>query len=371
MSQPHSVLHVVSTLRWCGAAEQCLALAEAQNEAGDAVVVACQPGSPLQRRARAAGIQILPVLMRGAGDVSAVRTLRSFVTRHGITLVHSHDRRARALVAVTTLGGLARRVATRRKPGAPRRGLTGLGRRLGVDHWVAISPAVAESLYQSGLARDDVSVIPPGVPLEGGPPRDDESRARVLPRFGLAGHTGPLVGSVHQLDEREGMEQLVEAAGLLAPHCPGLKIVVAGEGDQRQFVNALVNRRRLEDVVLLPGWTDHAADLLAALDVYVAPGADHVSLARALAAGCPVVAVDDGDNRDLVDHEQSGLLVPARDGQALSDALGRLLGHREYAEGLGASARRVSRERASLGAMVHAHQRLYDRLLARQGSSAI
>ena len=103
-----------------------------------------------------------------------------------------------------------------------------------------------------------------------------------------------------------------------------------------------------------------------------------VVCAEAMAHGRPVVAGDVGGLRDLVVHEETGLLVPPGDVGALRDALERLLGGRRSAAALrrgrtcadrralhvGALCRRDSaglRGRAPLGSKPHA--RCEDRLL--------
>ena len=64
-----------------------------------------------------------------------------------------------------------------------------------------------------------------------------------------------------------------------------------------------------------------------------------MSVLEAMAAGCPVVATRVGGIPDCVRDGPDGLLVPARNSQALAAALGRLLGDRKLAARLGASAR--------------------------------
>jgi len=370
VSAPLHVLHVSTALRWSGAADQCLALALAMDAAGDRAPVACQPGSMLHLRARAGGLRTLPVLMRGPGDVAAARTLRGFVARYGVPVLHAHDRRARALSALASLGGRALRVATRRHVGPTpagllglsRRGLTALPSRLGVDRWVAVSSRVAAGLSASGVRVQDVQVIAPGVPVDSDPARDLATRSRTLPPLGLAGHRGPLIGTLQRLDQRQALDPLIASVHQLRRRWPELRVILAGEGEQRQFIQAQVARERLSDVILVPGWVDDGPALLAALDAYVAPGCaegDRVSLASAQAAACPLVASAVGDVPSLVEDGCTGLLVRPGDSAALTAALERLLSHPEWANGLGQAARRAARERSSLGAMVQGHRRLY------------
>jgi glycosyltransferase involved in cell wall biosynthesis len=69
-------------------------------------------------------------------------------------------------------------------------------------------------------------------------------------------------------------------------------------------------------------------------------------LTRAFACATPVVASDIGGYRDVMTDE-TGLLVPPGDPEALADAVATLLEDEPRRERLGASARRVAQERYS------------------------
>ena len=84
------------------------------------------------------------------------------------------------------------------------------------------------------------------------------------------------------------------------------------------------------------------------LDAFVLPSryeAGPYAPLEAMRAGVPVVLSDVPGNRDAVDHERTGLLVPAGDAEALAAAVERLLGNRELAGRLAAAARQELAER--------------------------
>ena len=92
-----------------------------------------------------------------------------------------------------------------------------------------------------------------------------------------------------------------------------------------------------------------------------------LALLEAMAAGVPVIATDISGNRQLIEHDVHGLLVPPRDPDALHQAIERLLVDRKLAAQLGASAReRVARE-FSLARMVDRYLEVIDQsVIARQ-----
>jgi glycosyltransferase involved in cell wall biosynthesis len=83
------------------------------------------------------------------------------------------------------------------------------------------------------------------------------------------------------------------------------------------------------------------------------------SLLEALAAGLPVAANDDGGTRELVIHEETGLLIADRSPAALAAALLRILRDPDLARRLGCSGREHVRRSFSLAAMARAYARLF------------
>ena len=83
-------------------------------------------------------------------------------------------------------------------------------------------------------------------------------------------------------------------------------------------------------------------DFFAALDVFAMPSRTDsfgIVFLEAWANGLPVVAAAAGGVAEVVDHGETGLLVPFGDVQALADALGRLLADRDTARRLGEAGR--------------------------------
>ena len=198
---------------------------------------------------------------------------------------------------------------------------------------IAVSRALADEARRLGTR--EVRVIPNGVEL---PPEAGEEADPAYVLF--AGRLSP----------EKGILELLEAAD-------GLPLVVAGDGPLRPRVpGALgsVSRERLNA-------------LLAGAAVVACPSRREgfgVVAAEAAAWGKPVVAGDVGGLRDVVVHEETGLLVPPRDPPALRAALERLLADPELRRRLGAAARERAAARFRWDAVVEATLAAYRDALA-------
>ena len=96
---------------------------------------------------------------------------------------------------------------------------------------------------------------------------------------------------------------------------------------------------RVEDIPDL--W---AQSHMAVLPSYYGEGVP-LSLIEAAASARPMIAADGPGLRDIVRHNETGLLVPPRDPGALADAIARLAADPELRRRMGAAARRLAEQR--------------------------
>lgn len=125
---------------------------------------------------------------------------------------------------------------------------------------------------------------------------------------------------------------------------------VVGDGPQRAALQDLARELGIADRVTFAGWKPNTdlPDLYRRADLFVFPsrheGMPNVVL-EAMASGLPVVASAIAGNEELVLPEQTGLLVPPGDVEALRLALRRLVPDADLRARLGAAGRdRVERE---------------------------
>jgi glycosyltransferase involved in cell wall biosynthesis len=194
------------------------------------------------------------------------------------------------------------------------------------DQVVAISAYTAGEIRE--LADVPITVIPYGIGL----PDPEAGRAARAER---AGANVPFtVLFVGRLVARKGVSILLEAARRLAPAAE-IRVSVIGDGPERPALEAQIARDALGGVVELRGRVS-STELLKAYQhagVLVLPAVVDargdteglgVVLLEAMSCGTPVVASDIGGITDIVSHDQTGLLVPPGDAEALAAAIRRL-----------------------------------------------
>jgi phosphatidyl-myo-inositol alpha-mannosyltransferase len=209
---------------------------------------------------------------------------------------------------------------------------------LGLAERIAVSPAArAYHAGALGVPERAFTVVPNGV--------DVGRFSSATPLLGLLRPgDGPVLLFVGRLEERKGLEHLVRAFPILKTTRPDLRLVVVGEGPERDRVQSLLPPSLRVDVDFL-GRVD-AGDLpalYAACDVFVAPSLGGESfgivLIEAMAAGAPVVASDIPGYASVVTDGVTGRLVPPGDPRALAEALEALLANPSLRTALSSQAR--------------------------------
>jgi glycogen(starch) synthase len=167
---------------------------------------------------------------------------------------------------------------------------------------------------------------------------------------------------VSRLERRKGVDVLLPVAARLVRAYPHVEFVLAGKDTENTelgetytaaFRREFGNDREVMSRVKFSGWLseDELGQAYADADVFCLP-ARYESLGlvviEAMSFGLPIVTSDVGGLAEIVEPEESGLLVPVEDASALEAALRRLIDDEALRRRLGERARRVFEERFAL-----------------------
>ncbi len=279
---------------------------------------------------------------------AAVRLRALMAAGERFDVVHSHGDAAEALAGAR----LARRagaasVHTVHAGLPPGRFYAGWARRaLGqVDVILAVSRPIRDQVVSLGVDPARVLVQSSGIEI------DRLGRPDVALDKDLAGRLGLAPGSpvavcVGRLHPFKGQEYLIRAARLWRTTRPDLKVILAGEGPDRERLEALA---RGQNAVIFAGNLSpvQVYALLRRASVFVLPSVTlprqqegtPTALMEAMAAGVPVVATATGGTPELVRNGIDGLVVAEKDPVALAAAVAAVLDDPALAEGMSQSGR--------------------------------
>jgi glycosyltransferase involved in cell wall biosynthesis len=202
---------------------------------------------------------------------------------------------------------------------------------------ITITQAMAARLTALGMP-------PPLVVLPGTDPT----------RFTPAGEppADPTLLTVSRLVSRKGIDTVLQALPAVLSEFPTLRYRIAGEGPEREPLEALAHRLGVDRAAEFLGFVpdEELPDLYRGATVFVMPSREEVKQAsiegfgivylEASASGLPVIAARSGGALEAVLHEETGLLISPDNPNQLAAATGRLLGDPLLARHFGHAGRR-------------------------------
>lgn len=298
---------------------------------GYSVIVACPSDGDYAVKFRELADAYIDLPLKPYSFKSLVR-LNRYVKENGICLVHSHGKGAGMYTrplgflnphvrVVHTFHGIyveKYRAAVRMLYLFIEKLLKHL-----TDAFICVSESERKEALRLGISVPErTHVINNGVDTDIFRPHHIEEDA-FRKQFGL-GEKAFIVGCVARFDVDKGHEYLIPAFREFSQLCPEARLILAGSGDGREKIEALVKDCCLGDKVIFAGTRNDIPDLLQLFDIFVSASLKEgmpYTLIEAMASGIPIVATDVIGNRDVVKDGSTGRLVAARDPAALFEGL--------------------------------------------------
>lgn len=175
-----------------------------------------------------------------------------------------------------------------------------------------------------------------------------------------------VIGTVAGLRPVKNIPRLVRAALSV----PATRLVVVGEGPDRDAITATAAAMGVLDRLVLPGFLPGAHSYIGLFDIFALSSDSEqfpISLIEAMAAGLPVASTRVGDVSAMLPPEQQPF-VTASDDYALAGALRQLVADPALRTRLGDANRARAASDYDQSAMVDAYRRLYSEALGGQGA---
>ena len=123
-----------------------------------------------------------------------------------------------------------------------------------------------------------------------------------------------IIVSSSRLTPKNGMHLLIEAVKNGKDKIKNLKLVIIGDGDQREKLENLINKWSLKDIVFLFGYKPNTEmpSFMNMSDVFCRPSLDEgfgISFIEAMACGALVIGSNTGGIPDIITDKENGFLV--------------------------------------------------------------
>lgn len=314
-------------------------------------------------------------LHRGAGiDSSCARRLQELIRREGVSLMHAHQYTP-FFQAMLSRGLFGRTPVLFTEHGRHFPDLPSLKRSVvnrillrKQDRIVGCSSSVRQALIENeGLPQDRVEVVFNGVDLQQPAAKAVSSRTAIREEFGFTDDDF-LVVQVARLHRLKDHRTALRAIDRARRQCPNMRLLLAGEGDERSAIETTISDLNLSEHVVLAGTRSDVTDLLLASDAFLLTSISEgipLTVIEAMAAELPVVATSVGGVPEMISDGDSGFLCSAGDDAALAGRLVALAMNPHERSRIGLAGNLAAKRHFSLDQMLNTYRTIYAQMTSR------
>lgn len=242
------------------------------------------------------------------------------------------------------------------------------------DALVGVSEFVAESITAMGYPAEKTFYVLNAIESDRWNPAVDGRPIRQ--EFRIEPDT-PLLLTVSRLSYWKGHTELLKALAEVKKQTPNFKLLIVGVDDPRAHpghgsytaeLKALVTELELADQVVFTGYRSDVQELMAACDMYTMPSFEEPFGMVYLEAMCmkkPVIALDNGGSREVVEQNKTGLLSAPQDIAALAENILSLMNDADLRRTLGENGRIRAQELFTPRRMAQDVEEIYRQILNR------
>lgn len=327
------ILHVIDSEGFYGAETVIINLAMEQKKIGLKPKILnlryCDPvGQSLESESTKMGIDFFVIPLRFGFNIIGAFRIVQFAIANGFEIIHSHGYKSnillglmpkmiRKLPMITTLHGWT---STKRFSKIWFYEQLDLISLKFIDSVVLVNQNMLTLPMLKKYKLNNLSVINNGIPRinfnNSDQPMDDKLLSFCKHPF--------VIGSVGRLSKEKGFEYLIESLHTLVQEGIDVRLIIIGEGPERDSLEAMVEQLCLKERVLMPGYLQYARNYIPFFKIFVISSLTEglpITLLEAMQARVPIVATKVGGLPGVLQNGKAGILIDPCNVKSLVDAM--------------------------------------------------
>ncbi len=348
-----------------GQEKRVLAEATGLAERGHYVAIVCRENARIKSKAKRLGIDVYTLPLRKSYDVVSIVKLVIFLKNKKFDIVNTHSG------IDSWIGGIAARFAgvpllvrTRHLNIPLRRNLVNFIHYL-PNMYITCGENMRNNLVtQCGFPENKVISIPTGVSLDFFVIRKNKEAKM---KYGLDMNSTVVV-NVGILRSVKGHEVTLKAVKTVVDSIPNAKFLIIGDGPRKKELENIAHDLGISKHVVFTGFVENIPEIYSFSDVAILSSWSEglpQSLLQAMATGIPVVATKVGGVPEVVNHEETGILLEPGDHEALAEGIIRILTNPDLSLQCTKRAKDLVIQKHSVKLMIDKIESIYENLLLR------
>ena len=370
------IMHLISGGDVGGAKTHVLSLLEGLRKTQQVRLV-CFTEGEFAQDARRLGID---TLVMQTGVAASLRALAEMIRRERFEIIHCHGSRANMIGAILRRKVNIPIVTTVHSDyrldymGRPLSRLTygtinTLALRL-FDYHIGVSDAMAQLLISRGFDPQTMFSIYNGVEFTGHEPK--RSREEFFRSIGLQTDEDSVVfGIAARLNPVKDIATLIRAFSLAVQRCPQMRLVIAGDGEERKMLESLARELCPEGSCVFAGWVQDTDSFYAALDVNTLTSLSETFsyvLTEGARQRCATIATNVGGIPYIIENGVTGLLFEPKDVTTLSAHMVHMAENAAFRRQMGQNLYEKASAEFTVSATVERQIDIYQTILRRKNA---
>ncbi len=362
------ILHVTFDMEMGGAEQVIRQLVENSDKSRFESIVLCLDGKVgvLGKEIEKKGFKTLNFHRSPGLDRALIRKIRAYIRDENIDVVHCHQYSPYIYGLLASFGTSAKVIFTEHGRFYPdsykwKRYLLNPFLSLFTDEVICISKATADALVKyENFPKRKVKVVYNGIKDKQIKLTDDELNI-IKKELGIT-ETNIVMGTISRLDPIKNQKMMITAFEKVLGTQPNAKLLIIGDGPERVNLEKHTEALGLEESIIFTGFIVNPQRYFGLMDIFLLPSLSEgtsMTLLEAMAFSIPCIVTNVGGNPEIIENNDSGLVVPNDDAKSLSEAMLSLNTNKELAIRLGDNGNKRFQSFFTIENMVNAYQHIY------------
>jgi len=318
----------------------------------------------------------IPTVVLEGNTAGTLKQLKKMIKDGNYNIIHSHGARGNVMASLLKRScGIPMVTTVHSDPkldylGRPLAGLVygtlnsfALHR---ADYLVGVSDSMKDLLIERGFAPNKIFTIYNGVDFSVEPENPD--KLSYLRNLGLdADSESVVLGIAARLDPVKDVATLIRGFAEAAQNCPSLRLVVAGDGAELEYLKSLASELGVSGKTCFPGWISDINSFFSAIDINTLTSLSETfpyALTEGARARLATVSSSVGGVPKLIIDGETGFLFPSGDYVALGKKLTKLAKSSELRTKMGNAIYEKARNEFSVEATTKRQLDIYKEILS-------
>ncbi|MCH7826808.1 MAG: glycosyltransferase family 4 protein, partial [Bacteroidetes bacterium] len=239
------------------------------------------------------------------------------------------------------------------------------------DKIVSVTYTIVDEMVKDKIApREKFVVIRSGFNIENFKNFDSTNNFKIKEKFGLTAND-IVIGKIARLSVIKGHIYLLQAFEKVCKKIPNVKLLLIGDGDNKNELLKFIDKKRLNDKIIFTGLipTDEMPSVISLIDIVV-----HTALleglprvfTQSMLMGKPVISFDLDGAHEVIEDGKNGYLIEPMNIEMLTENIIDLVSNTTKSKNFGSYAKDNIKDDFSIMAMVENNNKLYQELLKKR-----